>query len=1050
MGFYDTLDTLNGGRPQPKKGGFYETLQGLNADQAESDAAEPRGPLDPLTPKSPLGGALKWLQVHTPEQVKYPFTAVGNFLNDRLSAGAAALWEPLAPAFQSVDQAAKEEYAREAGTQPPAPLPQAERMRSIPDQLGQVYNAFVHGTSPIEGVPPKMAMDELARRTLGEYHAITPEQADAISRASLGLPTGEVARALTGNEGGALLAQGPALEAMNAIGGAAYPIAQGIGRRIPGKGTDWLRAPLGLESQQRNTLDTLKRAATQRALAEQAESALELDAPKAATLAIAKQTGESFEQVDRRIRNAMELEARTGGRSLASLPSAERQVAQMYRQHGAGQITMDVQEDLRPGILGSHIEDLRTRALDKIAQADPRTPFGPRPIKPAQIQAARNAVRRLEKKVAPSGIAAARTVGGRRIDLDAAEGLLQKLPTMLASDAPRAVLPQAAEDLASLRGQLPKGAAMGNVGRFTAAAEPVRQGNRAMTALEKEAAFQQAAGPAKQGIVSRILRRPPEERKLWRTMYEAAIIRGNRRALRRASAGWLRDIGDEFGVQVLPGQVKPGYVPLLSIGKMGKSGFNALEKEALSTVHVPRDIAIKVTRMNERLRTASLGEAANFLRTGARAWKTYVLARPGYFIRNLTDNVMASWLFGAKAEHLPDAMQAAALAHGGKLAAKINPNRYIPSLRMTLGEYVKEARRNGTLSGGFLSSDITAPKPGAVAFRPGERMRYAANVAGAPLRGFQTANAISENTARVVLDMTERAAGRTAQEAGDLVGNTLGRYHPAYFGPKEQFVRTYLAPWYAWAKQVVTRGSRAIATRPGSVAQIESAIHEVNRSQGYTPEYTASLGPSGKGDVPILRPNRRPGALPGDVEAFPTSFYGLRDINRMFGTRELGPLAVLINPAGQLYPPAQWLAAIGGVDTFRGSNFTGESVELPNIAKAIMKAAPDLADKLGMHMVGERAFGPDRLSFFLRQSGPAGMAVGDLSSSDPESVARARAFLTGFSAIIRNPQESQRIQFFQERSARKEQANTLQRSRRNEYRSLERQRAARPGSQPQP
>lgn len=916
---------------------------------------------------------------------------------NRLQAGSAAVMEPLAPAAQAIDQALKEDYARTTGQPAPAPLAPVPRMKSIPEQAKKVGRALVLGESPLPGVKANMAMDELVRRTGGEYHALSSEQADAISRASLGLPTGEIARALTGNEGISLLAQGPVGEVMNAVGGGLYPIARAAVGKIP---------PVG----RARALGDIKTKAVRRTLAEQAESALELDPARKATEAIAKQTGETFQQVDARIRDAMERAPQTGGQSLLDLPLDEYRVAAIYARHGAGQVAQDVSEGLRPGVLGSHIEAQRVEALRKIEAANPVGPFGPRKITRKQIAEAQGAVRQFEKTVAPSGIAAPR-FRGNRIDLEGAKQVLERTPQMLVGDAPRAIVPEAAERLAEIRNVPGRGSAASRAGRFTAAAEPIRKGNRAATALEKEAAFQAEAGPAKQGLVSRLLGRTPEERQLYRTTYESALKRGDRRALRRASAGMLRDVGDEFGVQ----GPREGYVPLTSI-RMGKTGFARPELQRLSQIYVPRKIAVQVERMNSRMSTATMGDAANFWKKAAQSWKTYVLTRTGYPIRNFADNAITVWLAGGKAEHIPDAIKAVLVSQG-----KGNANEYIPALRMTVGQYVKEARRNGTLSGGFLGTEV-----GISGKNPLARAS----------QSFGNANSFAEQVARATLDLTERSAGRSAVESGRLVDDMLGKYHPAFFSPAEQAVRTYAAPWYAWLKQVVKRGVRATIERPGSVGKAESAIAEINRSQGYTPEQVASLGPSARGDVPIVRPSKERGAKPSEVEAFPTSFYGLRDLNRIFGARELGPLAILINPVGQLYPPAQWLAAVGGIDTFRGSTFTGENVELPGIARRVPR---DLWPELGIKPVGTELMGPDRLAFFLRQSGPAGIAVGDLGSTNPDAARRARAFWTGFSSMVKDLEESKRGDIYMERGARKSQIETLKRSRRNEAKSLQRQ-----------
>lgn len=1022
-----------------------------NAAPATSQAA--RGPLDITSPETIPGAAAYWLAAHTPEFIKYPASQVAGWLNRRLSATTAAALEPFAPAVQAADQALKERYAQQTGQPAPTPLPPMPKMESVPNQAKQLAEAAFLGRSPIPGVPAELATDELVRRTLGEYHALTPEQADKISRAAGGLPVGEVGRALTGNEGISLLAQAPAMGGMNAIGGGIWPVAMAASENIPAIGVA-------------RAVGKIKTQSVRRMLAEQAEQHLALKPLQEATQAVAKKTGETFEQVDNRIREARMLEPQDLGAAMSKLSPEEQAIAQGYKDFGASQVAKDVAEKLRPGVRHAHIEAQRRRALaavaeakaaqkyvDELGQAEIPVPMGgagspiPPPITKKFTElggteedaaaAARAMGDPLLRKMGlipdkrpprfPEEIGASKSVLGsahtmakteariakRRItklnqsletsgisipvrELTAAEQGLQKLPSKLTGHAAAIRTPESLAATRELKGQPWWNRAKYPIPKNSVTKVAQITGNRTLTAGQKDALIQKelmAAGKPAQPS--------------YATGFESELRRGDFRASRRASAMMFRDIADKFGTVVPEGAPVPKGQVFLSNLRIGKSGFAKDEMKRLSRIAVPEKVFRQAEAITKTLGDSSLGDAKNFVQKASRAWKTYILARTGYTVRNVGDNLGSIWMFGAKSGYEESAAKAILLAEG--LGG--NSAEYIPELKMTLGEYVASARRNGALTGGFISGEAIGTKG------------MKAGLGKKALDKWRQGNAMLENYSRVLLDMSKRAAGSTADEAGETVDWALGKYHPAFLSPLEQKVNNYVFPWYNWIKQIVKRSTRLAVERPGSVAQVASLPTEVNRAQGWTPEQMALLGPDVKASGALLRTH---GLKEGVAEVFPTSVYGPTDINRMFGFGELGPAAILANPVGQSYPGYQWAVALAK-NPRNFKDWTGEDVELPGTAAGLVRF-PELAKSLGVKLEGKRPIGPDRLNYFMRQFGPAAMALSDLGSDDPQASRRARSFWTGFSSYLRSLDKSQLIKESVELKGKKEEADTYKKS----------------------
>jgi hypothetical protein len=935
-GAYDDVpDDELGRRIKTKYPGAYDDY---------ADAPTSRGPLDITTPESPLGAAAYWLAAHTPEAVKYPASQAAGWLNRRLSSASAALWEPLAPAVQSIDQRLKEKYAQETGSPPPELLPQVPRMESVPAQIGKLGRAAVLGESPLPGVPAELAMDELVKRTGGEYHALTPEQADAISRASLGLPVGEVARALTGNEGISLAAQVPAMNMMNTLGGLAWKGARAATGKIPAVA---LKRDIG----------AIKTKSVRRMLAEQGEQHLELKPIQQAIASTAKANGETFEAVDSRIRDAIQRLPMDDGAMLAALPPEEQAIAASLSRFKEGQLAQDVAEKLRPGVRGAHIEAARQKAL----AGNPK------------------ALKRLNRYLKPSGIKV-------KTPQD-----LAKLPKKLVGDVGAIATEEGLAALKQAKGEpwwkgakaaTPKIGGVSQVKRIT--------GNRALTTLEKEAKFaatQPGKGP------------------LYRTMFESELRRGDFRAARRASANLFRDIADKYGVDVKPGaKVPEGHIYLDKL-RLAKSGFAKDELARLGRKAVPEKVFRQADAITRTIRDSSLGEAKNLIEKGARAWKTYVLTRGGYTVRNFIDNAVSSWMFGASPRHSTLAAKAVALATGSK---RVNPNEWIPELKMTLGTYIRTARRNGTLTGGFVSSEMIGAKG-------------ATNVGGKALNKWKDVNAAMENFWRANIDISSRAAGKSTAESGELVDWALGKYHPAFQSPLERKLSGYGLPWWNWIKQITKRSIRLGIERPGSVAQVASVPTAVNIAQGWTPDQVRALGPDVKASSAILRTH---GLGDGVAEVFPMSAYGPTDLNRMFGAGEQGPAAFLTAPLGQSYPAYQWIVALAK-DPRTLKDWTGEDVELPGAAKGLLLRYPKMSAVLGIKIAPDGVVvGPDRLNYFMRQAGPPAAALGDIGSSDPQAARRSRSFWIGLSSYLRSDAKAKQISNAVMFKALKEQVDT--------------------------
>lgn len=1095
--------------------------------------APSRGPLDITNPQSALGGAAYWVARNTPEWIKYPASAVAGGLVDRLSATSAALFEPLAPAAQAVDRALKGDYATETGQPQPA-QPDYPRMGSIPAQVGKVARAAVLGESPLPGIPASAASDELVRRTLGDYHAMTPEQADAISRATAGFPTGEIARAMTGTEGVSLAMQGPVANAMNAVGGAAYRGIRAATGKIPAVA-------------QTRGVQAIKTKAVRRMLAEQAEQHLELKPLEKATQTIAKATGETFDQVDNRIREARMLAPRTGGASLAALSPEEQAIAKGYEAFSSGQVAQHTAEGLRPGVRHQHILDARARALAKIDEATAQRKFateleamrnpslgggnietytggrtpasGADPLAVVQQLKQVKAEKRFAKEMsqmrvpgfggrAPASMNTAgrkRTIspptfGGRKPGSEAPFG-----GPPVAHPSQRAPIPKklsesewiaqdraeieiarasAAESKADLRRLLAKQAAaieVGDVQEVSAGARSIAKAKnraaiyeaKASNAIDKlnsrlerggvsvvkgefareqirtlpsklsgdAAAFRteeanraaaelarksySGGGQPQIGGVSQVkrLQNPvltAGEKELRfkaklvkagepviprnKSMFESELIRGDLRAKTRASAMLYRDADLKFGTDAA--KAPKGYITLNNLN-VPKSAWTKAEREYQATRAVPKRVFTQLQAITGTLHESSLGEAKNLIQQASRAWKTVVLTRPGFTVRNALDNGTTAWMAGAKSEHAVTAAKAVRLANGWGG----NPKEYISSLKMTLGDYVKSARRNGALSGGFVSSEVMG------------KLGSEASLATKGLTKWKDANAAAENYWRSLIDISKRAGGMSAEDAGQLVDDMLGKYHPAFLNRFERKVADYGVPFYNWAKQITKRSLRLAVERPGQIAKVGSFQQGVNRSEGLSAEEMAALSPSAKESGAFVR------KFPDNVrEVFPSSYYGATDINRMFGAGEKGTAAFGANLLSITYPHIQSLVAVH-FNPRTLKPWEGVDVELPSLAAGIITNSPETAKVLGVHIRDDgKVVGPDRLNWILRQPGPQTALLSDINSPDAQAKRRARSALLGLSSFLVDSEEAKRIGESQDIKAKKEQVNTVRQS----------------------
>lgn len=621
-----------------------------------------------------------------------------------------------------------------------------------------------------------------------------------------------------------------------------------------------------------------------------------------------------------------------------------------------------------------------------------------RQIADAAEMEATKAVNEVDKYLRTSGLSAPRGMD-RRIDLASAEQYLQRLPEMLTGHAPILVTPEARTAMRELRGLAPEAAGV-PLPRFTVSRVPRIRGSAAKTAGEKEASYLEKMAAERPGV---------EAPRFQFSQLEAALVRADQRAAKRATAGMLDDLS-RLGVEVAPGAKVPAGYTMLSEIRTGKTGLQAAELKRLSKIAIPTEHFRKARGIFEVINNpSSLGEAKNFVSKAGQYWKGAVLFRGGYTARNVYDNVIAAAQAGAKPKYALWGLKASLLAHGieevgAPLARrlgfrsgfKINPDQQVPGLGMTLREYVADARRTGELTGGFMTRELGALEKAAPVKR----------VTGPVLRGWRNINAVLENSSRSALGMSKRSVGWTREETGQLVDDILGKYHPAFQNRFVRKVGEYGFPWVNWMVQIGRRSLRLGLERPGSVAAVAAIPAAVNLSQGFTPADVDVLGPSVRQSGAIVRPRG-----PKNVEVTSTSFYGPTDINRMLGLGERGPAQIPIALGRQAWPPYSWAAAATGTNPVTGKPFTGQDVVLPWAGEALLKAAPRTAASLGIRKIGDQVLGPDRLDFILRQNPLLiAAAIGGLNSPDPEARRSALSMWTGISSWMANLPESKRIQ----------------------------------------
>jgi hypothetical protein len=589
-------------------------------------------------------------------------------------------------------------------------------------------------------------------------------------------------------------------------------------------------------------------------------------------------------------------------------------------------------------------------------------------------------------------------------DLDAAKAQLMALPSKLTGDAAAIVDEKALQAIKQVRGEPWWQRTMRAVSNVHSVQNTKRLSNPFVTAAESEAKAN-----------ARLLASGEKAVTKYKSGFESELARTDWRAARRASAGFTRNFLRKYGEAVPDGAQVPKGKVLFKHSQISKAGFSKAEQAAMARMAVPVEEFRQFEKMTNAMRASSLGEAKGWLTSIGRGWKQVVLLTGRYSIRNATDNAITTWQAGGKAEYAMDAAKAVALAHGVK---GIDPNQMIRGLDMTLGDYVATARRNGALTGGFVSSETIGSG--------GE------SVAAKLLTGYRDANAHGENFFRALLDMSARSRGMTAEEAGQLVDDMLGKYHPAFQSPFMKTMGQVGFPFVNWQKQIVKRGTRLAIERPGSVAQISSFQREANRSQGFAPQQVADLTPAAKESGAFVK------KLPdGLVQVNPTTVYGPSDWNRMFGARTLGTKALLSNPLTLTYPWFQSIFATGGWNPRTMKEWTGSDVRTMNGAKALLKL-PKVANALGVRIGKDgNVVAPDRVDWWFRQAGPQAAMLQALSSTDPQDERAATAFWTGQSSFIVDPKESAKTTKGIDFGAKKSQVKTYRGSYFNLKRELQ-------------
>lgn len=322
-----------------------------------------RGPLDPAR----LAPAAQAIGQYIPQQInplnankiqnpafpswgditKYPVSAALGFLGSRISSGAAPT---LKAVFEPGDA-------------------------SLPQLASQTARGLILGQPPEAGMNPLTATYDVAQRHVPQFN-LTPEQVERGDRAFLGLPIGELAQYIYGPGGVAAAAELPFGEIANIAGaGAIAPAARLAGKGLSATG---IRQALGIKqagnlfsagfslgNDVRDEMQAMLRNMAGVETLGRATVAKEMMPYFAAVRVASKKLGQNPVEIERRIRDAIEMFPKDKGALMSQLSPEEMQAASVI----SGRIASDPNWRQSVGLarfeLGSHIAP--EEALENVA-----------------------------------------------------------------------------------------------------------------------------------------------------------------------------------------------------------------------------------------------------------------------------------------------------------------------------------------------------------------------------------------------------------------------------------------------------------------------------------------------------------------------------------------------------------------------------------------------------------------------------------------------------------------------------------------------------------
>jgi hypothetical protein len=333
--------------------------------------------------------------------------------------------------------------------------------------------------------------------------------------------------------------------------------------------------------------------------------------------------------------------------------------------------------------------------------------------------------------------------------------------------------------------------------------------------------------------------------------------------------GIVKDLMDRFGHPV-----NLDEVPMSKLRGI-PTGFDEATRAKLETTALPKNLHLVVNRLNQAVQPRELNKTMQAVGVANRFFKRFAVFSPGFAIRNWTNNVAQTAIFG---NNNPVTV-ARTWGDAGRVLSKMATAKSIAELGADR-PMIEKAIRFGVIGRGQIAQEAPTAARGA------------RKLGGFPFGWLRDANSFGEDMARYSFWRYNMMKGMSPAGAADRVDQVLFNYSPRFQSRGFKTTRQTLVPFINWSANIPGLAARSFIEKPGSLGFIGRTRADINQRYGFTPEQQAALPDFLKQQLPVATPAGK----------FTMGGYGTTDVNQMADAAMGGAPAIAREIGGRMYP----------------------------------------------------------------------------------------------------------------------------------------------------